>query len=208
MGRESQAASLPPPSVREMVDRLGARDEEAARYVFDRFAHRLAAMARSRLNYRIRQKIDPEDVLQSVYLSFFLRNQRGQFDLMDWESLRSVLVVITLRKCQRWNTRFRTQARDVRAEVSVQGESGGGWEPLSREPTPEEAAILADLLEQLLRGLSPRDRQIVRCSLQGMTAPEIGATIGRSERTVLRVLERVKAELNADRGDRHGGGRN
>jgi RNA polymerase sigma-70 factor, ECF subfamily len=201
MSRGVDATCTSSPSFRETIGRLAERDEAAARYVFDRYIRRLVAMARSRLDRRVRQKVDPEDVLQSVYLSFFVRNQRGQFNLLDWEGVWAVLAVITLRKCHRWNNRFRTRSRDIGVEVPAQGGSSAGREPASREPTPEEAAVLVELVEQLLRDLCPRDQEIVRCSLDGMTTSEIGARIGRCERTVLRVLERVKARLNAAPGD-------
>jgi RNA polymerase sigma-70 factor (ECF subfamily) len=181
-----------------MIAGLGARDEQAARHLFDRYVHHLVAMARSRLNHRIRQKLDPEDVVQSVYLSFFLRNQRGQFELTDWDSLWAVLAVITLRKCHRWNTRFQRRARDVSVEVPVHGEACTDWEPLARGPRPEEAAALSESIDNLLSSLNERDQDIVRCALRGMATSEISVKVGRSERTVMRVLERVKAELRAD----------
>jgi DNA-directed RNA polymerase specialized sigma24 family protein len=53
---------------------LSPCDEQAARENFDRFARRLIGLARTRLDRRIRQKIDPEDVVQSVFRSFFTRH--------------------------------------------------------------------------------------------------------------------------------------
>jgi hypothetical protein len=73
---------------------LGAGDE--------RFASRLIALARAELDSRIRQKVDPEDVLQSVYKSFFRRHAEGEFDLDGWDRLWAVLATITINKCRRW----------------------------------------------------------------------------------------------------------
>jgi RNA polymerase sigma-70 factor (ECF subfamily) len=177
-----------------VMHRLRAGDEAAAE-VFHRFAGRLIALARTHLDGRLRQKVDPEDVLQSVYKSFFLRHAQGQLNPHDWDSLWSLLTVITVRKCGRWRERFQAGRRDVHAEVALQApadESGGGWEALAGDPTPSEAAVLAETVEELPRGLEGRDRDIVALTLQGYTAAEISAQLRRPERTVYRVLGRVK----------------
>src|SRR5437868_8199770 len=80
----------------ELAARLHAGDQGAATEVFRRFAGRLIALARTKLDIRIRRKEDPEDVVQSVYRSFFGRYQAGQYDLATWEALWSLLTVITV----------------------------------------------------------------------------------------------------------------
>src|ERR1700722_4305434 len=52
---------------------LQGGDAEAAGALFHRFAQRLIALARQRLEPRLRSKVDPEDILQSVFKSFFRR---------------------------------------------------------------------------------------------------------------------------------------
>ena len=73
-------------------------------------------------------------------------------------------------------------------------------EAIDREPTPLEAAVLAETVEQMMRGLEPDDRTIIELSLQGYTAAEIVATSRpRSARSlacerIKRRLERMKME--------------
>jgi hypothetical protein len=55
--------------------------------------------------------------------------------------------------------------------------------------------VLAETLEHLLRKLDDCGRQIVSLRLQGFTTPEISAQVGRTERTVQRVLDQVKQWL-------------
>ena len=100
-------------SFEDVLDRLSKGDENAATEVFTRYTGRLIGLARSRLNARLRQKEDPEDVVQSVLRSFFTRHADGQFDLEGWDSLWSLLATITLRKCGRRIERFGTAGRDV-----------------------------------------------------------------------------------------------
>jgi RNA polymerase sigma-70 factor (ECF subfamily) len=178
----------------EMMSRLKSGDEAAARRIFEEYTERLIALARGRLGERLRQKVDPEDVLQSVYKSFFRRHARGQFHLEGWDSLWAMLAVITMRKCGRAVRRFRTGMRDLRVEASPDGVPEG-WEGPARDPAPEEAAILAEMVERLLQGLEGREREIVTLSLQGASVVEISAQVGRTRRTVQRVLRHVHQHL-------------
>jgi RNA polymerase sigma-70 factor (ECF subfamily) len=182
----------PDDSFHDLMDRLTEGDSSAAGEVFHRFFVRLVGLARVHLDSRLRQKVDPEDVVQSVFRSFFLRHADGQFDLEGWDGLWALLTTITLRKCHRWREHFHTAARDLQAEVEDPRRVG---EEVGREPTPEEAVILAEQVELLLRGLEGRDRDIVSLRLQGYLPGEISARLGRPERTVYRVLDRVKRRL-------------
>jgi RNA polymerase sigma-70 factor (ECF subfamily) len=185
-------------SFEEVMARLRAGDDDAAAQVFERFAHRLIALARSRLDGRLRQKLDPEDVVQSVYKSFFHRHAEGQLRPGDWDGLWTLLTVITLRKCGRWREHFQTDKRRLGAEVALQpvgDDSRGGSDLVAGEPTPAEVASLTETVEGLLRGLQGRERDIATMALQGHTAGEISEQLGRSERTVFRVLARVRKRL-------------
>ena len=178
-------------SFADVMARLRAGDSDAARAVFDRFARRLIGLARNRLDTKIRQKVDPEDVALSVYKSFFLRHAKGQFELANWDRLWALLTVIAVCKCIRLHKQFHTQKQNVDLEVSLQpagDDSDGGWEALAREPSPAEAAMLTETVERLLAELAGRDRAIVTLALQGYSAVEICEQLGRPERTVYRVL--------------------
>jgi RNA polymerase sigma-70 factor (ECF subfamily) len=192
----------------ELMRRLRAGDQEAATLVFNRFTQRLIALARSRLDQRMRQKLDPEDVVNSAYKSFFVRNREGKFHLESWDSLWGMLTVITVRKCGRAIDRFHTQKQDVEREVAPPREGDGLiYEALASDPTPSEAALLAETVENLLRGLPEVEQTILALTLQGYSIAEIKAQVGRTERTVQRVLERVRKRLQRLRGDGEAPGR-
>lgn len=69
------------------------------------------------------------------------------------------------------------------------------------EPTPEDAAALADELEQLFAHLDPFGRRVCELRLQGLQIPEIAEDTGLSERSVRRALARIRSLL-AERGGR------
>jgi RNA polymerase sigma-70 factor (ECF subfamily) len=177
--------------------RLRSGDEDAAAEVFHRFSQRLIGLARARLDHLVRQKMDPEEVVQSVYKSFFVRFADGQYDLKTWDGLWALLTLITVRKCGHRIEYFRAACRDVRHEAAPppSEDSTSSWEAIARDPTPAEAAMLADTVAQLMRVLDGRDRDIVSLTLQGLAAPAISAHVGCSERTVRRVLDQVKKWL-------------
>ena len=143
----------------DLMARLRAGEDHAASQVFHRFVARLVVLARGRLNARLRQKVDAEDVLQSVFQSFFARYADGQFVLQDWDSLWGLLASITLRKCARHAEHFRAARRDVRREVTPPAE--GDWGAWQRDPTPEESILLTETVRELLDGLESREREIV-----------------------------------------------
>ena len=166
-----------------LAERLLTGDADAETLVVRRFAVQLVGLARRRLAQRVQQKSGPEDAVQSAFRSFFRRLRRGQFDLASWDSLWSLLVVITVRKCSARREHFFAARRDVRRETSLSLDSSSDYAasiPTSRGPTPEEAAVLTELVEQLLSGLSEGEQQVVQLRLQGYSIDEISTIAGRS----------------------------
>lgn len=186
------------PTFEDLMARLRQGDNEAAAQVFRRFARRLISLAWRRLDKRMRQRTDAEDVLQSVFGSFFSRLAGGHVDLASWDSLWAYLVVMTLRKCGRKIQYHHSQRRDISSEVSLISatpDDASAWELPSDMPTPAEVAMLDETLDRLRGNLAERDRPILFLRLQGHTVPEIAAQAGRSERTVHRVLQEVRKHL-------------
>jgi RNA polymerase sigma-70 factor (ECF subfamily) len=175
------------------LTRLRARDDRATTEVFRRYTERLVALARHQLHGRLAGKVDPEDVVQSVWGSFFARHAGGQFDLDDGDGLWSLLVVLTLRKCDRRIRYFLRKCRDARLEVPAQtGDSNGQWQAVDDQPTPAEAAMLAETVQHVMAGLKARHRPILTLTLQGYNPSEISVQTGQSERTIFRVLNGVR----------------
>jgi RNA polymerase sigma factor (sigma-70 family) len=101
--------------------------------------------------------------------------------------------VITLRKCARrrraWNAACRDPSRECDAQDFLRG---GLWQVPDRAPSPVEAAIFSETVEDLFRELDADDRPIIEHILQGYTAEETAARLDCSERTVRRVRQRAK----------------
>ena len=187
----------PTDSFEGLWSRLRAADAAAAAEVFRRYARRLTALARTRLHGRLRQKVDPEDVVQSVFLSFFPRVAEGEWDFGGWDSLWAMLALLTWRKCNRQVERYAADKRDLRREAAAPAaaDSDSAWQPPAHDPRPDEEACLTETLECLMRGLKERERHILQLHLQGYSAAEISAQVGRAECTVKWVLKGVEEKL-------------
>jgi len=194
-----QSAAGDSPSFDNLMERLREKDPEASRLVFNRYVHRLVGLARKRLDPKVLRKEDPEDVIQSVFRSFFQRYQDGGIDLENWESVWARLALITSRKCIGRARFYHAECRDVGREQRAAGsanQSGSGWDFGSGDPTPEEEVILDETIQQLLASLpDPRHRRIVQLTLEGVPALAISAQIPCTERMVHRVLERSREWL-------------
>ena len=179
----------------EFLERLKQGDDDAAAEVFQLYANRLIGLAYNRLDSRIQQKVDPEDVMLSAFKSFFRRQKDGAFELTGWDSLWALLVGITVRKCGRQIATFRSAKRDINRELTPRDDDAPGFEASASEPTPQEAAMLVEMLEGLMQDLSPRDRTILAMRLDGYNILEIAEKVDRTERTVSRTLRRVREQL-------------
>jgi RNA polymerase sigma-70 factor (ECF subfamily) len=195
--------TLPSSSFAEFLADVRAH-QPAAIETFRRFTGRLLVLSANYLDPRLRRKVDPEDVLQSVLRSFFSRQARGQIVIRSWGELWGLLSVMTFRKCRRQARHYRRARRDLRREVESDFAIGReglhdarlGWTALSREPTPSEAAMLGEAMELFLRDLPTRERDVLMLMLAGASVEAISQRLDRPERTVRRHLAQVRDRLS------------
>ena len=181
----------------DLLARLRAGDEQAAAEVFNRFTRRLVGLARLKLGQSLRGKEDPEDAVQSALKSFFPRCAAGQFELASWDELWGLLARMTENKCGDRIERFRAARRDVRREVAAPAadDSNPSWEFLTRDPTPAQAVVLTEIIKEIHSSLGERDRAILALHMQGAEVAAISTELQCSERTVFRILERIRQQL-------------
>lgn len=179
------------------------RDEAATR-IWERYVGPLLGLVTRNLDQRIQRREGPDDVLQSMYLSFVDGQRRANAALQSREDLWRLLVHITF--CKLANTAKKHQAarRDVRRELPMAGGRDGASgsddliDRLDRaEPTAEDAMVLQEELEEWLRPLPPDLRQVALWRLEGYTNQEISAKIERTERSVELKLQIIRERLQA-----------
>ncbi len=180
--------------ISEIIGGAQLGDSLAESEIHQKFVDRLVRLASQRINDRFQSKIAPEEIVQSVFASFFRRHRGGEFELEDWNDLWALLVKITLFKSINKIKQFQADKRDVKRELQ-QPDNVNSWNSLfatAREPGPEEMAIFHESLDQLFDKLSDAQREMVCLRLRGMSTLEISETLNCSERTVFRTLKKVK----------------
>lgn len=178
--------------------RYQAGDEQAAEELFSKYMRRLIGLANSRLSSKMARRVDPEDVVQSAYRSFFMHARKGRYVIENSGDLWRLLVVITLNKLRQKVEFHSAGKRGINLEQSIKRDGSMAHfvpQAVDREPTPQEELGLMEEIEQLTEGMDDLQRQIVELRLQGYRIEEIADEVARSERTVRRVMDKVKARL-------------
>ena len=193
-----QAMSWPPP-VTEWINQLKTGDAIAAQKLWEEYFQRMVQLARRKLSHLPRVSADEEDVALSAFNSFCLGAREGQFtQLLDSDNLWPLLMAITLHKSVDLIRGENRQKRGGAVQVATQATSAPGSRPIpvslsdiiSREPTPEFAAEMAEQLHKLLTRLDstgdPDLQRIALMKLDGYNTAEIAERIGCVRRTIER----------------------
>jgi RNA polymerase sigma-70 factor (ECF subfamily) len=193
----STEPSLPPlyeRSDRSLLRRLRRGEDDAATALYLRYAQRLLALTRSQASPELNRQLEAEDIVQSVFLSFFRKAARGMYDVPEGEELWNLLLVITLNKIRAKGNYFRAAKRDFRQTVS------GGFPDADAAPAAPDTAALTELqmvIGELLAALPPKSAEIIELRIAGHEVAEIARLSQRSLRTVERTLQEFRQQLSA-----------
>jgi RNA polymerase sigma factor (sigma-70 family) len=189
-------------SVTQWVKDLGTDNrDEAFRRLWERYFPRLVKLAEARLRSMPRGPDDEEDVALSALKSFFRGAAAGRFpDLGSRNDLWKLLVTITARKAQQRRRdeyrRKRGGGRVISQATLPRGDSGGDdilLEVVSREPTPEFAAMMTEECQRLFTALADESYRVVALlKLEGRSNEEIATSLDCGVRTVERKLRVIR----------------
>ena len=182
-------------SVNRLVKAAGNGDSIAGQEMYDRFAERIRRLAGSKLNNRLSSKLDAEDIVQSVFRSFFRQDKRGGFSFDNWNSLWALLATIATRKCARKGQELSYAKRDFRRESGLSTDQLAPSEIFGKAPTNEDLVDIQDAVEWSLSGLNEMQREVVLLRLANFSTSEIGQLVGRTERTVRRIVDKFRERL-------------
>ncbi len=183
-------------SVTRWLGQLQGGDPEGARKLWERYFFRLVGLARKRLQSTARRAADEEDVALSAFQSFCRHAEAGRFpDLTDRESLWRLLMVITVRKAANLARDEGRQKRGGGATVIAESDEDRLLDQvLSREPSPDVAAQVADEYQRLLGALGNSNLEALAVGrMEGYTTHELAARLEIAPRTVTRKLQIIRA---------------
>ncbi len=168
-------------------------DEDAARQLFDRYAEQLVLLARKRISQRLASRIDPEDIVQSSFRTFFRRCEEGQFSFKDPDDVCKLLARITIHKTFRQIAYHKRAKRDATIETPHGDESQDMLLKLvTCDPSPEEATTFVDQLEHFFALLGDEELRILKMRMEGHSNVDIAKELNISDRKIRRIMERVR----------------
>jgi len=190
---EARAHAETEPSDHSLVRRFRQGNQDAANLLYHRYAHRLLTLVRARHFPDLASLVDSEDIVQSVFGSFFRRVSRDMYDVPAGEELWHLFLVITLNKIRAKGVFHRAAKRDVRRTIGGQGIDQYPEAPKSGE----HAYVLLKLaVEEALDGLPAQHRLAVQLRMEGHEVVEIARMMGRGKRSVERILQECREKLS------------
>lgn len=183
----------PEPSDRSLVRRLRVGDQDAAAQLYVRYAERLRYLALRNQAGDLCSRVDPDDIVQSVFRIFFEQARRGRYHVPDGEDLWKLLLVLALNKLRSAKSFHHAARRDTRLTTGV--EALEHTPPAHGNGNPFAASFLEVVVEDALEALPPQHRRVVELRIEGYEVAEISDKTGRARRTVERVLQESRRQL-------------
>ena len=194
-------------SITEWIEQLKAGDDLAAQKLWETYFQRMVHLARARIEGASKRISDEEDIAVSAFRSFCIGARSGRFtELTDRTNLWPLLIAITANKAVdliRYNNRMkRGGAGQPDGGIAEPGQLIPLELILSREPTPEFAAQLAEDLQRLLQRLNrandPDLQQIALWKMDGESNADIAVRLHCARRTIERKLKVIAVLWSRD----------
>lgn len=181
------------PSDRSLLRRIEGGEQDAATQLFYRYSKQLLALAKSKTGNDLAARFDPEDVVQSVFRTFFRRATTGCYDVPASGELWKLLLVLALNKVRRLAVYHRARKRNVRHTVASTDIDGLLSQLMVDDPQPHY--ILELVIESVLENMTTSERQIIELRIEAYTITEISKKTGRAKRTIERILQNFRNRL-------------
>ena len=181
-------------SDRSLLRRFRRGEADAPTQLYVRYAVRLQTLAASQTSPELGRRLDPEDIVQTVFRTFFRRVAQGSYDVPDGEEIWKLLLVIALNKIRDAAMHHRAAKRDVRRtssgeanEIAIRGAAG-----------KDEAAlvVLRMVVDGVLEDLPQSHRRMIELRLEGHEIADIALDLGRSKRSIERVLQNFRQRMS------------
>ncbi len=181
------------PSDHSLLQRFRQGNQDAADLLYRRYAQRLLTLVRAKQAPDLASRVDSEDIVQSVFGSFFRRVSRGIYDAPAGEELWHLFLVITLNKIRAKGVFHRAAKRDVRLTI---GDESIDQYPDGLKSGDDAHALLKMAVEEALDRLPVSHRLVVQLRMEGYEVAEIAQMTGRGKRSVERILGECRERLS------------
>jgi RNA polymerase sigma factor (sigma-70 family) len=171
---------------------MSGDDPEAADRLYHRHRDATLKLAENGMSHRLKVRVDPEDVYQSVSLILFRGLTQGQFHLTRPGDLRALLAQLTHRRIQKKVEQNAAEKRSlVRETPLTSGDTRCATLPIQRDTLEE----LEEIDATLSRLRNPQHQRILRMALDGTPVKEIAAICKCSEARVRQILRAITEQM-------------
>ncbi len=163
--------------------------EDAARALVDRTRSVVMGAVARAIPRRLAGKVEPADITQSAYRIFFRRVTEGSFEVRHSVDLLGLLLTVARNRLGNATAHFRREKRDIHRERNLDDVAEAARD---NQPAPDEALMLKEAEQQLLKSLPERHREVLRGLQEGLSPAEIADGTGYSYARVLQILKGIK----------------
>ncbi len=179
------------PSDRSLLRRARDGQSDASTRLYLRYARRLQSLAAAKTGAELGRVVGPDDIVQSVFRTFFRRASEGQYDVPEGEEIWKLLLVIALNKVRSLGVHYRAKKRDIRRTTDLSAAEAAGV--AGHDETA--VRVLRSVIDDVLADMQPSHRRIVELRIEAYEVAEIAAQVKRSKRSVERVLQDFRQRL-------------
>ena len=189
-------------NVSHWINLVKTGDSTAANRIWQHYFDRLVRCVRGRLYGQNRAVSDEEDIVLSVFDSFYNAAENGRFpDLSDRDDLWRLLLRMAARKVvdkRRHDLRQRRGGHARLHSLDHASDDENVIEAIGDEPSPEMVLMMQESVEQLFSYLGVGQlTDLVGAKLEGYSNAELAQRFGCSERTIERRLHLIRETMSA-----------
>jgi RNA polymerase sigma factor (sigma-70 family) len=181
----------------DLLAKINAGDQEAARTFVDRFGNALLRVIRRRLDPKMRRQFDSIDFLQDVMASFLCKppepdafaNADALYIFLTRLARNKVITAQRQRGRQKCNI-YREHSLDGSARYQAHGVRGD-------DPTPSQVVGAEEQWAGMLNKQIPRHQNILGMLREGMSYREIAEALNINVKQVQRVVERLRSKASS-----------
>lgn len=177
------------------MERWRNGDEYAAEVLHNRYVAKLLNLVGRHLANRFNPRLAADDVVQSVFGSFFHGAKEGRYEFECENDFWKLLLTMALNKVRNTVRHHQTQKRDLSKE-SFSTNSAGAEGIVAHLRSPQRVAReyleFLECLDELFEHLSPREQKLLRYQVEGYTQQETAEKLNVNERTIRRMILRIR----------------
>ncbi|MCA9049141.1 MAG: hypothetical protein KDA89_10465 [Planctomycetaceae bacterium] len=188
-------------NVSHWIDLIKYGDSAAANRIWQHYFDRLVRSVRQRLKGQNRAVSDEEDIVLSVFDSFYAAAEQGRFpDLSDRHDLWRLLLRMSARKVIDKRRHDRRQRRGGDVEIhSLGSDDEIIIEVIGNEPSPEMVLMMQESVEQFFSHFGVGHlHELAVAKLEGYSNAELSRRFECSERTIERRLHLIREKYQQE----------